>query len=494
MTEHTGRSGKQTNHWLILILLALAQFMAVLDSAIVNVALPVIQHAFHMTQTNLQWIVTAYTLTFGGFLLLGGRAADLFGRRRMFLIGVTLFAVASLADGLATSGTMLIVFRGLQGLAAAFMSPAALSIVLVTYREGHERNIALSVWGSVAAGGAAVGVLLGGILTQYAGWRWNFFVNVPVAIGVLIAAWRILPVHESEADHRTLDLPGAVLVTGGLMTLVYALVRATETGWFIAPKFASSVTALFGIAVAALIAFVANEAIVKRPLMPLSIFRIRNVSGANALQLLMASSLFSVFFFCSLYFQQILHYSPVKTGVSFLAVPVVIALTATNVPRVIKKIGFRPILIVAPLLVGAGLLVLSRIPVDGHYWTQIFPGLFLMGLGAGATFVSVSIAATSGVKPQLSGLASGLVNTAQQLGGSIGLAILSAVAASSTTDYVKNLHAQPSAHQLVAARVYGFHDGYLVAACFTLAASVLAFLVVRNTATGAGAEPIVHAG
>ena len=496
MTEHVGPNNKHTNHWLILILLALAQFMAVLDSSIVNVALPAIQHAFNMTQTNLQWIVTAYTLTFGGFLLLGGRAADLFGRRRMFLIGVTLFAVASLADGVATSGTMLIIFRALQGLAGAFMSPAALSIVLVTYREGHERNIALSVWGAVAAGGAAVGVLLGGILTQYAGWRWNFFINVPIAVGVFIAARRILPMHESEADHRTLDLPGAALVTGGLMTLVYALVRATETGWFRAPTFASSVTVLFAVSIAALIAFIVNEAIVKRPLMPLSIFKIRNVSGANALQLLMASSLFSVFFFCSLYFQQILHYSPVKTGLSFLVVPIVIALSATNVPRIIKKIGFRPILMVAPLLVGSGLLFLSRLPVEGHYWTQIFPGLFLLGLGAGGTFVSVSIAATAGVKPQLSGLASGLVNTAQQLGGSIGLAVLSAVAASGTTNYVQSLHSSPTAHQLMAARVHGFHNGYLVAACFTLLASILAVLVIRNAPRGrSGEEPVpAHAG
>jgi EmrB/QacA subfamily drug resistance transporter len=484
---------KTTNHWLILILLALAQFMAVLDSSIVNVALPAIQHAFHLSQPSLQWIITAYTLTFGGFLLLGGRAADLFGRRRMFIIGVTLFAIASLADGLATSGTMLIIFRALQGLAGAFMSPAALSIVLVTYREGHERNIALSVWGAVAAGGAAVGVLLGGILTQYAGWRWNFFVNVPVAIGILIAAMRILPVHESEADHRTLDLPGAVLVTGGLMTLVYTLVRGTETGWFISPHFYSSITALFAISAAALVAFIINEAKVKRPLMPLSIFKIRNVSGANSLQLLMASSLFSVFFFCSLYFQQILHYSPVKTGLSFLIVPVVIALTATNVPRIIKKIGFRPILMVAPLLVGSGLLILSRVPVDGHYWTQIFPGLFLMGLGAGASFVSVSIAATSGVAPQLSGLASGLVNTAQQLGGSIGLAVLGAVAASGTTHYITNLGGQPTVHQLVAARVHGFHNGYLVASCFTLAASLLAVLVVRNVQPAGGTVAIPEA-
>jgi EmrB/QacA subfamily drug resistance transporter len=489
-------SKKQTNHWLVLILLALAQFMAVLDASIVNVALPAIQKAFNMSQTNLQWIVTAYTLTFGGFLLLGGRAADLFGRRRIFLIGVTLFMITSLADGLATSGTMLTIFRALQGLSAAFMSPAALSIVLVTYREGHERNIALSVWGAVASGGAAVGVLLGGILTQYAGWRWNFFVNVPVAVGVLIAAWRILPLHESEADHRTLDLPGATLVTGGLILLVYALVHATETGWFLAPHLKSSISLLFAGSLIALIAFVINESKVKRPLMPLSIFKIRNVSGANGLQLLMASSIFAVFFFCSLYLQQVLHYSPVRTGLSFLAVPFVIGLSATNVPRIIKKVGFRPILMIAPLFVGSGLYVLSRIPVDGHYWTQIFPGLVLLGIGAGGTFVSVSIAATSGVKPQLSGLASGLVNTAQQLGGSIGLAVLSAVAASSSSNYISNLHVHPDAHQIIAARVYGFHNGYLVASCFTLAASLLAVLVIRNPARGSVSdEPVIaHAG
>lgn len=471
---------KQTKHWLVLMLLALAQFMAVLDSAIVNVALPAIQKEFGMTQTSLQWIVTAYTLAFGGFLLLGGRAADLFGRRKVFLIGVSVFMVASLADGLAQSGTMLTVFRAIQGLAAAFMSPAALSIVLVTYKEGHERNIALSVWGAVAAGGAAVGVLLGGVLTEYVGWRWNFFINVPVGIGVIVAAYRILPLHESQAEHRKLDLPGALLVTGGLMTLVYALVRATETGWFTNPRLGSSVAALFAISVTAIVAFVINEAKVKYPLIPLSIFKIRNVTGANGLQLLLASSIFSVFFFESLYFQQILHYSPVRTGLSFLPVPITIALAATNVPRIIKKYGFRPILMVAPLFVGAGLLVLSNIHLNGNYWTQIFPGLVLLAIGAGGTFVGVSIAATTGVKPQLSGLASGLVNTAQQLGGSIGLALLSAVAASGTATYIQNLHARPDATQVALARLEGFHNGYLVASTFTLAASLLAVFVVRN--------------
>ena len=352
---------KETNHWLILILLALAQFMVVLDVSIVNVALPAIQTAFHMSETSLQWIITAYTLTFGGFLLLGGRSADLFGRRKTFLLGVTVFTLASLADGLAQSGGMLIFFRGVQGLAGAFMSPAALSIILVTYREGHERNVALSVWGAVASGGAAVGVLLGGIITQYLSWRWNFFVNVPVGIFVVFTALRILPLHESEADHNSLDLPGAILATGGLMTLVYGLVKAPASGWT-----SHSSLLYFGIAIAALVLFLINESRVKHPLVPLKIFRIRNLAGADSMMLCIAAGLFSIFFFTTLYLQEVLGYTPIKTGVSFLVIPIAIAITATNVPRVIQKIGYKPILMVAPLVVSAGLFwLLNLLPVGG---------------------------------------------------------------------------------------------------------------------------------
>ena len=300
---------KQTSHWLILVLLALAQFMVVLDVSIVNVALPAIQQAFHMTQSSLQWVVTMYALTFGGFLLFGGRSADLFGRRKTFLAGVTVFTLASLACGLAQSESWIIIARGIQGLAGAFMSPAALSIILVTYKEGHERNVALSVWGAVASGGAAVGVLAGGIITQYLSWRWNFFVNVPVGIGVVVAALRILDRHESTLEHSELDLPGAILVTGGLMSLVYALVKAPQDGW------TSTVPLLFfGIALIALIEFVRNEQHSKHPLMPLRILKIRNVAGADLLMLCMASGLFSVFFFTTLYMQQVLGYTPVATG------------------------------------------------------------------------------------------------------------------------------------------------------------------------------------
>jgi len=484
---------KETNHWLILILLALAQFMVVLDVSIVNVALPSIQHAFHMTPTNLQWIVTAYTLTFGGFLLLGGRAADLFGRRKIFLLGTAVFALASLADGLAQSGTQLIVFRAIQGLAGAFMSPAALSIVLVTYREGHERNVALSVWGAVASGGAAAGVLLGGILTQYTDWRWNFFVNVPVGIVVLIASLRVLDRHESTVDHNNLDLPGAVLVTGGLMMLVYALVKAPSEGW------TSSGSLLhFGIAIAALVLFIINEARAKHPLIPLGIFRIRNLSGADSLMLLMAASMFSIFFFTTLYLQEVLGYTPIHTGLSFLVVPICVALTATNVPRLVKRIGYRPILMVAPLVVSSGLFWLSHIPVHGTFWGNVAPGMMLMGLGMGATFVSATIAATSGVPHHQSGLASGLLNTSQQIGGSLGLAVLAGIATSGMTKYLQNLqlHAAPTAAQQAAATVHGFHNGYLVGSCFGIGASLIATFVVqqRRGDTAPDASAMAHAG
>lgn len=462
---------------MILILLALAQFMVVLDVAIVNVALPAIQHVFSMSATSLQWIITAYTLTFGGFLLLGGRAADLFGRRRVFLIGVVLFTLASLADGLSQSGGQLIVFRAIQGVAAAFMSPAALSIILVTYREGHERNVALAVWGAVASGGAAVGVLAGGIITQYLDWRWNFFVNVPVGVLVVVASMMILDRHKSEVGHRSLDLFGAVTATAGLMTLVYALVKAPVEGW---TSFMSLLR--FEIVIALLLAFIINESRVKHPLVPLGIFKIRNLSGADSLMLCMTAGMFSIFFFTTLYLQEVLGYTPIKTGVSFLVVPVAVAIAATNVPRLVKKIGYKPILMVAPLLVSAGLFWMSFIPVNGTFWGDVAPGMILLGFGMGATFVSVTIAATSGVPPSESGLASGILNTSQQVGGAIGLAVLTGIATSSAMRYVQDLHlmAPPGREVVAAATVHGFHDGYLIASTFGIAASLIATFVIKQ--------------
>jgi EmrB/QacA subfamily drug resistance transporter len=471
---------KQTSHWLILILLALAQFMVVLDVSIVNVALPAVQKAFKLSQGNLQWIVTAYSLTFGGFLLLGGRTADLFGRRRTFLAGITAFAIASLGTGLSQSGAMIIIFRAIQGLSAAFMSPAALSIILVTYKEGHERNVALSVWGAVASGGAAAGVLLGGIITQYLTWRWNFFVNVPVGIFVVITAIRILPQHESESSHNDLDLPGAITVTAGLMMLVYGLVKAPTNGWL-----NHTTLIYFAISVALLALFVINELRVEHPLIPFRIFKIRNLVGADLIMLFQTGSLYSVFFFTSLYIHEILGYSYVKTGFSFLIIPIIIGITATNVPRVIQKIGYKPILMVAPLFVAAGLFWISHIPVDGSFWKNLAPGMALMGLGMGATFVSVTIAATSGVARQESGLASGLLNTSQQIGGSIGLAILTGVSATGSAHYITKLHLHKAAtnYQTAAAAVHGYHNGYLVASSFGVVASLLATIIIKVKTT-----------
>lgn len=481
MAKATAKTKAKTksapNHWMILILLALAQFMVVLDISIVNVALPAIQQAFSMTPTSLQWIVTAYTLAFGGFLLLGGRAADLYGRRKIFLAGAILFTAASLGAGLSQSGNMIIIFRALQGLAGAFMSPAALSIILVTYKEGHERNVALSVWGAVAAGGAAVGVLAGGILTQYLSWRWNFFVNFPVGLGVLIASLKYLDRHETGLKHNDLDLPGAVLATGGLMGLVYALVKAPSLGWT-----DSTTLMYFALSAAALIGFLINEARVKNPLMPLSIFRIRNLSGANALMFFMTAGMFSVFFFTTLYLQQVLGYTPVKTGFSFLIIPVIIGIVATNIPRLIQKIGYKPILAVAPLFVAGGLYWLSHIPVDGTFWGNVAPGMMIMALGMGATFVSVTIAATSGVPHHESGLASGILNTAQQIGGALGLAVLTGIASSTATSYLAalQLRAAPTTHQIAEANVSGFHDGYVIASGFAVIAALIGIIVIRN--------------
>jgi len=469
---------KPRNPWLILVLLAMAQFIVVLDTSIVNVALPAIQQSLHFSNTSLQWVVTAYTLAVGGFLLLGGRAADLYGRRKMFLAGLALFTLTSLADGLAQNSGMLIAFRGLQGLAGAFMTPAALSIVLVTFKEGAERNKALAIWGAVASGGAAAGVLLGGILTEYLNWRWNFFVNVPVGLIIWAMAYKMLPLHESEARDNNLDLPGALSITSSLMLLVYGLTEAPAHGWLSATTIgylaASVVLATF---------FVWNEKRAKHPLVDLSIFKIRNVTGANLLQIMISASMFSVFFFTSLYIQTILGYSPVKTGLSFLAIPIVIGAAATNAPKLIAKIGYKRVLTVAPLLVAASLVLLAQLPVDGNYWTNILPAFILMGVGMGFTFVSATIAGTSGVPPTQTGLASGVFNTSQQIGGALGLAILSGIVASAITNKMPQV--AQGAMTATEATLHGYHIGFYVAVSFAVLAAIIAATVLKHSKGGA---------
>jgi EmrB/QacA subfamily drug resistance transporter len=475
-----------SNKGLILAMLAIAQFMVVLDTSVVNVALPAIQTALNFKPVDLQWVVSAYTLAFGGFLLLGGRVADLYGRRRVFISGLLAFGLASLVAGVAESSTLMILARGIQGLAAAFMSPAALSILLVTFREGADRNKALGVWSSVAAGGAAAGVLLGGVLTQYANWRWNFFINIPVSLIVAAAAYKFLPLHESEAEHNDLDLPGAVLVTAGLMSLVYGLTKAPTWGWD-----SLSTLGFLGGAAALLGAFIWNEFRAKNPLVDFNLFRVRNLTGANLVQLPVTAGMFSMFFFLSLYLQDILHYGPAKSGLSYLPITLIIGVVATIASRNIAKVGYKRFMVMAPLFMAAGFLWLSNIRVDGNYLVDVFPGLALIALGMGLSFVSITVAATSGVRADESGLASGILNTAQQIGGSLGLAILSGVAASGATNSLSTA-GQPTPHAIAAASVAGYHSAFHVAIGFAVAASVLAFTIIRQQTRPAGeAAPAV---
>jgi EmrB/QacA subfamily drug resistance transporter len=459
------------NKWIILALLAMAQFMVVLDVTVVNVALPSMAQALHFTASNLQWVITAYTLTFGGFLLLGGRAADLFGRRKIFISAVSAFALMSLLCGLATTEAQVIIARAAQGLAAAFMSPAALSIVLTEFKEGKERNTALGIWGGVAAGGSAVGVLLGGILTQYLSWRWNFFVNVPVGILVAFAAIGLLPRRIGEENKKiSLDLPGAALATTGLISLVYGLSTAPADGW------GSHTVITFIIAAAVLlVAFVVHEARTEQPLLPLSLFKIRNVSGGNATALAIACTLFSMFFFVTLYIQTVLGFGPAKAGVAFLPVALVIGATSAFVSKQVNNIGYKPFLVMGPTILAIGLLILSEsMKVGGHYWQDVFPGLATIALGMGFSFISMTLAATAGVPKHFSGIASGVLNTSQQVGGALGLAILSAVYA---TTLKSDLASQVAVN---VAKVNGFRSGLHVAVALALTAALVALLVVKN--------------
>jgi EmrB/QacA subfamily drug resistance transporter len=473
----------------VLLIIAVAQFMVVLDTSIVNVALPAIAKALHFASANdLQWVVTAYTLAFGGFLLLGGRAADLYGRRKVFLGAVAAFSVVSLLCGLAQSSLMIEITRAVQGLAAAFMSPAALSIVITTFKEGKERAKALSVWGAVAAGGAAAGVLLGGILTEYLDWRWNFFVNVPVGIAVFTAAWLYVPESKADLDHKKLDLPGAVTVTSGLILLVYAISQAPSQGWL-----STQILSFFAVSVALLAAFIYNESRSKHALMPLSIFKVGTVAGANITQVPITAAMFSMFFFISLYIQQVLGYSPVKTGLGFLPITFVIGAIASQMPHVIHRFGYKKPLVVAPLFMAAGLYYLSHISVSGSYWVDVFPGLLLMAVGMGIMFISITIAATSGVPHRESGLASGILNTSQQLGGAIGLAILSGVATAGSTHYIATHTASAqSPLTIAAAQVYGFHNALLVGVGFTLLASLAAVLLVKHYEVNENESAAIH--
>jgi EmrB/QacA subfamily drug resistance transporter len=452
-----------TNPWVVLVLICFAQFMVVLDATVVNVALPSIQTDLGVSEANLQWVVNAYTLVFGGFLLLGGRAGDLLGRKRLFLGGVIVFTAASLLDGLSTSTGMLIGARALQGLGAAFISPAALAIISTTFKEGADRAKALGVWAAIAIGGSAVGLVLGGALTQAFSWPWIFYINVPVGIATFLFSLRLVPESRDETAHRSFDIPGAVTVTGGLMTLVYAIVQTETKGWT-----STQTIVTFLIAVALLVAFVLIELRAKAPLVRLSIFRVRSLSAANVVMFLVGSGLFAMFFFNSLYIQRVLGYGPLKAGLAFLPFTAGIMVSATLASQFGPKVGIRVTTAIGMVVAAAGLLLLTRIPVGGSYVTSVLPSLLLVALGMGAVFVSLTLVATTGLEDDDQGLASGLFNTSQQVGGALGLAILSTIAASHTNG---NSPAQ---------LVRGFHWAFAGTAVFVLAGLVALVTMLRQ--------------
>jgi EmrB/QacA subfamily drug resistance transporter len=477
--------GTARHKWLALALLATVQFMVILDIAIVNVALPSIKVDLGFSQENLQWVISAYALFFGGFLLLGGRAADLLGRRRLFIAGLILFSAASLASGFAWSDEALIVSRSFQGLGAAIITPAALSILTTTFAEGNERNVALGVWGAVGAFGAVAGVLLGGVLTDWLSWEWIFYINVPVGLAAL-ALTPLLLTESRDAHVKSFDAPGAVLVTGGLVTLVYAITQASRYGWG-----SVETIGLFVVAGVLLAAFVGWESRVKEPLVPFSIFRIRTVAAANIAGLILGTVTFSMFLMLTLYMQQVLDYSPMKTGVAYLAVAVTAIVWSTVAAQLVNRVGVKPVIAAGMTLLTIGLLYFTQISVGGSYVADLLPGFLIIGAGLGFSFVPISIAALAGVQPAEAGLASGLFNTSQQIGGALGIAVLSTIA---TT---KSDNAVSSGTPLPTALTDGFEAAFIWGAVIAAAGILVALLLVRSRdlegVVGEEPEPMLEA-
>ena len=458
--------------WIALALLCVAQFVVVLDASIVNVALPTIGKALDFTESSLPWVLNAYVLTFGGFLLLGGRLADLLGRRRLFMGGLILFAVASLAGGLAGSSGMLIAARAVQGLGAAILSPAALSIVATTFKDGAERNKALGIWGAVAGSGGAAGVLLGGVLTEGLGWEWVLWVNVPIGVIAAALAPRLIAETRDESGERNFDVAGAFTITLGLSALVFALLDAETAGWGSFQTIGTIVAALILLAL-----FVVVERRSRAPLVPFSIFRVRTVTGANVVGILVGASLFAMFYFISLYMQQVLGYSPIKAGLSYLPLAVSIILSAGVASGLVTKVGFKPILAIGMALIALGLLWFTQISVNGSFLADILGPSLLAAVGLGFAFVPVTIAAVSGIEDSEQGLASGLINTSQQVGGALGLAILAAIANSI-------IGSKPDKADLVE----GFQTAFAVGAVFAIAGLFATLLLIRSSDSRAHVE------
>jgi EmrB/QacA subfamily drug resistance transporter len=454
--------------WLALALLSAVQFMVVLDIAIVNVALPSIKIDLGFSQGNLQWVISAYALFFGGFLLLGGRAADLLGRRRLFLAGIVLFTLSSLLAGLAWSEGSLIAARSFQGLGAAVISPAALSILSTTFTEGRERNIALGVWGAVGGFGAAAGVLLGGVLTETLSWSWIFFVNVPVGVAAFFLAPRLLG-ESRDTTVKSFDALGAVLVTGGLVALVYAITQSGTYGWG-----SGRTIGVIAAAVALLAGFGWWERRHAEPLMRFGILRTKTVAGANVGGLILGTATFSLFLMLTLYMQQVLGYSPMKTGVAYLAVAGSAILWSGVAAQLVNRIGVKPVLVTGMVALTSGLVYFTQVSVHGTYLSDLLPGFLLVGVGLGFSFVPISIAALAGVRPAEAGLASGLFNTTQQIGGALGIAVLSTIATSRTS------HALAHGTALPSALVHGFTGAFVVGAGIAAVGIVAALTLIRR--------------
>jgi EmrB/QacA subfamily drug resistance transporter len=480
----TGRP--DSRRWIALAVVVAAQFMVVLDVAIVNVALPSIKTDLHFTETSLQWVVTAYAILFGGVLLLGGRMADLLGRRRLFMAGLAIFTISSLLDGLAWSEGSLIGFRALQGLGAALLSPAALSILTTTFQEGRERNIALCVWGAASGSGGAAGVLLGGVLTSSLSWSWIFFINLPVGVLVFAVSPWLLRESRANLDHRYFDVAGATSITAGLMLLVYAMTRAAQHGWGTA-----TTIGLLAASAALIVAFVVIELRSHAPLLPMRIFRLRTLATSNATQLLVAAALFSQFFLLTLYMQQVLHYSALQTGVAYITLTLAIITISGVAQGLVTRVGIRPILPVGLLMSAAALVLYARLPVDGHYFWDLFPAFLLSGVGLGLTFVPLVIGGLSGVRQSDAGVASGLFNTSQQIGGAIGVAAATTIATTFTSHYV---NAHPGTTPLSgSALTHGFEITYYVLAGLVVIAAVLATSLIESKPPVAQEEEIVEA-
>jgi len=453
---------------LTLALLLLVQFLDFLDVSIVNVALPAIKDDLHFAQQSLQWVVSGYVVTYGGLLLLAGRAADLVGRRRILVSGLVLFAVASLAGGLAQTEAALVAARLAQGAGAAMMSPAALSVLTTTFTDRRDRNLALGAWAAVPGLAGAFGVVLSGVLTEGPGWRWIFYLNVPVAILAGLGALALLDREPRRGRQSGFDFPGAVLVTAGMLLLIYALVRAPEIGW-------GTAETMSGLAAAAalLAAFVANERRARTPLVPFSIFRIKGLAAANVTQLITFSGLYSMFFFLSLYMQRVLGYSPSHTGLAYLPLTAGFMISAGIATPLVPRIGTKPVIVGGALVAAAGLYFLSHVPVDGAFLGDLLPGIALVALGAGAVFTGVTTAATEGVPADHAGIASGLLNASMQFGGASGLAVLSAVATDRTGAVLGSGGGLPQA--LTA----GFQRAFLIGALFALVAALVALLAAN---------------